>query len=54
MNIVISRTCDPAFGRVREALEWNFADGGKVGEAVSVYLAQRKMVSVGGPSERCS
>ncbi|TDB95344.1 serine hydrolase domain-containing protein [Actinomadura sp. 7K534] len=45
--------CDPAFARVREVFEENFAEGRELGAAVAVYAGDRKVVDLwGGVADR--
>ncbi|XRQ03576.1 serine hydrolase domain-containing protein [Actinomadura welshii] len=45
--------CDPAFTRVREVFEENFAQGRELGAAVAVYAGDRKVVDLwGGVADR--
>src|SRR5690606_36399904 len=45
--------CDPAFARVREVFEENFAEGRELGAAVAIYAGDRKVVDLwGGIADR--
>jgi CubicO group peptidase (beta-lactamase class C family) len=52
-GIVIEGTCDPRFGRVREAFAANFADREELGAGVAVIVDGRTVVELwGGHSDR--